>query len=532
MKWNTRDMLEKAKENFGDQWIKTIDFIPKGVAFTPKERRGERLLVFEIASQLRSMLIDRGFDEFSLPLFVGEKDVRKMYNIETPLALQYHNHISLLKKEYVQITEDVVNKIKEVAPSFNEKRKAQLEEMLEQYKRNELHGTDLKRELVERLGVRMEQASRIIAMLFSDNKLPDPTTLMLRSDVQSSWFETIAVMLKKEPLPLQMFSYGIAFRRIDDVDENELRGYPTISGVVVDENISDAYVMELIKELLTEMGTEQIEFEKEIATNAINIPGTEHSIIAENHLGKRLKVGKIAMYSPIALSEYGIEYPTMSFVFALEKMAMLFGNIENPKKALYPQFYGEWTLTDKEIAELIREKETPHTELGREISKKIVKTCELYSTQKSPCEFKVFEKEVGDNKLEVWVVEEKEGSQLCGPAYINEVYVYDGNILALPPSGFDEKPLVKETRAKGIKTGVRLINAFADYCAARIEKEPTKQQRFQVKNIRDPDEVNVDVPLIVRRYINSKGKVLNVRGPMFVTVETRIKRLWVHEQPR
>jgi len=36
----------------------------------------------------------------------------------------------------------------------------------------------------------------------------------------------------------------------------------------------------------------------------------------------------------------------------------------------------------------------------------------------------------------------------------------------------------------------------------------------------------------VQRYINSKGKVMNMRGPMFVTVEARIKRLWVHEQPR
>ena len=165
---------------------------------------------------------------------------------------------------------------------------------------------------------------------------------------------------------------------------------------------------------------------------------------------------------------------------------------------------------------------------GRELSSKIVKTCELYAQHPAPCEFKLLEKEVGDNKVEAWLTAE-EGT-LCGRDYANEIFVFDGNVVSSPAMG--STPLQKQVVSRGRRTGISFVKAFADYASFLVESDPAKPQRIELSSASDPSDANIVVPELVRRFIESKGKALDVSGDVSIAVESRVKRLWTHEQPR
>jgi O-phosphoseryl-tRNA synthetase len=141
--------------------------------------------------------------------------------------------------------------------------------------------------------------------------------------------------------------------------------------------------------------------------------------------------------------------------------------------------------------------------------------------KKAPCRVKAYRRDLRNKTLEVYLIETEEGKSLCGPAITNELYVYDGGVYALPPSGFD-KGVAKEAKEKGVKVGISFISAFADLIAWHVEKIVGDYEIVQVKNVRSAADINIVVPSIVDRFVTAHNKTLQIKGPVFVTAEIKL----------
>ncbi|OYT55628.1 MAG: O-phosphoserine--tRNA ligase, partial [Candidatus Hecatellales archaeon ex4484_218] len=113
--------------------------------------------------------------------------------------------------------------------------------------------------------------------------------------------------------------------------------------------------------------------------------------------------------------------------------------------------------------------------------------------------------------------------KLLGPAALNIVYVYDGNILGIPEKGLEKEKLVVETREKGVSTSIRYLDAVACLAASKIEnmvKEGRTGEEFiRVKIAKHPSDVNIRLKPAVERYITSRNKRVMVKGPTFLGIK-------------
>ncbi|MCX8170258.1 MAG: hypothetical protein N3D72_04125, partial [Candidatus Methanomethyliaceae archaeon] len=190
------------------------------------------------------------------------------------------------------------------------------------------------------------------------------------------------------------------------------------------------------------------------------------------------------------------------------------------RELVYPQFYGEWILSDEALAKQIKFIEEPITKEGMEIEKAIVKTIEENRNLESPCEVKAFEGYVGGRRVEVKVFERDPGEKLVGPAAFNEIVVYNANILGIPEKGLENIILVKEARERGIKTGIRYLDAIAKAAAARIERDGNMEIR--VRMVKLLSDINLMLTDVGMRYITSKRGKIDVRGPVFIGISSKV----------
>jgi O-phosphoseryl-tRNA synthetase len=277
--------------------------------------------------------------------------------------------------------------------------------------------------------------------------------------------------------------------------------------------------------LFEELGL-KFNLRKKKATSHCFIPGTETIVTSDDSSA----LGSFGLLSPVSLSNYDIGVPVFYATISLSAVTVGLGKAESERAALYPQFYGSWIMPDVTIAALVNVGDVPVTVWGKDLSRKLVKTAELYMSHIAPCEFKVFEKEFEDLRISLWLVS-KNGT-LCNESVLDEIFVNDGSIVSVPPTGKNNNPSVYAARRFGIRTGIRILNSFADMVAARVEKNPQNPQRFSVAVPQNPTDVNISIPGLVADYMRSKNKQVLLGGDLGITTELRVKRLWVHEQPQ
>ncbi|MCS7131688.1 MAG: O-phosphoserine--tRNA ligase, partial [Hadesarchaea archaeon] len=123
------------------------------------------------------------------------------------------------------------------------------------------------------------------------------------------------------------------------------------------------------------------------------------------------------------------------------------------------------------------------------------------------------------------VVEPESGTKLIGPAGFNVLYVYDGNIIGLPPKGWEEDEFLKRVKEQGTPTGIRYIDAFAALAAHEIERAVERGERevkVRVRTARLLSDINLALEEPAQRYVTDNRKKIDVRGPIFTTVVARI----------
>ena len=80
---------------------------------------------------------------------------------------------------------------------------------------------------------------------------------------------------------------------------------------------------------------------------------------------------------------------------------------------------------------------------------------------------------------------------------------------------------MKVVREQGVFTGIRFMDAFAALAAAEIERaarEGKKSIKVRVRNVKQPSDINLELDEVAQRFITSKRKRIDVRGPVFTTV--------------
>ncbi|HJK08610.1 MAG TPA: O-phosphoserine--tRNA ligase, partial [Methanocorpusculum sp.] len=137
----------------------------------------------------------------------------------------------------------------------------------------------------------------------------------------------------------------------------------------------------------------------------------------------------------------------------------------------------------------------------------------------SPCEFPAWTGELFGKTVEISVAEPEENSRLLGPAAMNEVFVRNGAILGVPDT---EK--FAEIRAEGVPTGISFLYAAANLAVARIEEAARLGEgtSVQIKMSKHPSDVNLKIEEYAMRYVTDNKKKLDLRGPVFLTVTSKI----------
>ncbi|MEM3562569.1 MAG: O-phosphoserine--tRNA ligase [Candidatus Jordarchaeaceae archaeon] len=480
------------------------------------EPKGAPNPIIEFNSLVRRVLIEMGFEEVVLPMIVKESDVYQEYGPEAPVILDRLFYLAGLPRPDIGLGADSIKKIREIVPDFDKVK--ELQDILRRYKKNEIESDDLVETMVTELGVREEQATSILDNVFLEFKerKPVPTDLTLRSHMTALWFPVLSAVMNKWKLPIQLFTIGRKFRREQRLDATHLYSSYTASFVIMAEEITLEDGMEIVRDFLRRIGFQEVDFRFKKATSKYYAPQTEFEIFVRHpKSGDWLEVGDSGFYSPVSLAKFGIEYPVLNAGFGIERFVMIKTGETDIRRLSYPYFYKDVGFTDEEIAEGIYIEEKPQTEIGKKIMQELIKTAETHRDAEAPCEFVAWSGIIDGKKVSVKIVEKDKDTKLLGPAILNRIYVYDGNILGLP-----------EEKAVGTPTDIRYLDALGAYAARRIEEMIEKNEKnldLRIRIAKKASDVNIGITTPVRHFITSKSKKIDIRGPVFFTVSASVE---------
>jgi O-phosphoseryl-tRNA synthetase len=208
----------------------------------------------------------------------------------------------------------------------------------------------------------------------------------------------------------------------------------------------------------------------------------------------------------------------MNLGMGVERLAMILTQAEDVRKLSFSQLHPP-VYSDVELAKAVGLREEPQTIQGRRAVLAIVETAASHADDSSPCEFPAWKGELFEKEVVVSVAEFEGNSRLLGPAALNEVFVRNGAILGVP-----DNEMFSDIRADGVPTGISFLYAVANFAMARIEEAARRGEGMsvQVKMSKHPGDVNLKIEEYAMRYVTDNKKRLDLRGPVFLTVISRI----------
>ncbi|MGZ7194049.1 MAG: O-phosphoserine--tRNA ligase [Halobacteriota archaeon] len=476
----------------------------------------------ELIERMRQRLLQLGFDEIINETIFPQEDVLKQWGPTAYAILDRCYYLAALPRPDVGLSSEKQAAIKSFNIDLPPEKVAALQLILHKLKTGELEGDELVREIGKELDIEDDCAVEVFEKVFDEFKdlKPIPSNLTLRSHMTAAWFDTLASIQKKTRVPVKLFSIGPRYRREQREDATHLRVHDSASCVVMDEDVTIDLGKWIVKEFLLPFGFEDFQF-RQVATgtDTYYAPGKHFEAFAFHPGFKEdgsedagwLEVADFGLYSPLTLANYGIEFPVVNCGIGVERIAMLMHGYKDIRTLVFPQFYEDFVLSDEQLVNFIALKKKPTTVQGQEIQLAIIDTCKTHGADESPIEVLAWEGELLDKPLRVSVIEPEENTRLCGPAYLNEVFVKDGNIIGA-------------IKSDGVSTGITYIEAFAAEAAYAIEqalKMGKTEVDVRVKIARSPNDINLSVDPVATRYITSRNKRIDLRGPVFTTIRMR-----------
>jgi O-phosphoseryl-tRNA synthetase len=519
--FDVRKIKKEAGEDFEKTWMESSKLLPEGGKFR-RQLKTSRHPLWEMIERARKVLLEMGFAEIVVPTLIHKYEVYRQYGPQAPIILDRIFFLSVLDRPDIGISEEKGRELKKISEKIDP---SVLQQIFRRYKLGEISSDDLVEVVMGELGLSEEQAGRVLSLFREFAELqPKPTEMTLRSHTTAGWFTVLREMMKREPLPLQLFSIGPKYRREQRLDPSHLYESWTASLVVMAEELGLADGIEITKEFLRKMGYEKVEIKTKKATSKYYAPQTEfEAFISHPQTGELVEVGDGGMYSPIALANYEIPHPVFNLGVGLERLAMVETGEGDIRMLVYPYLYLPAAFTDEQLARMVRPLHAPQTREGLEIAGGIERVAWERRDEVAPCSFPVWEGELLGRKVKVEIFEHEEGKRLVGPAGFNELYVYQGNLIGVPPSGWKE---AEEVRKKGAPVGISYMRAFALLAAARVEEACRRGENsveVEVKNVRNPSDINLRLEEPFEHHLTSNKKRIDVRGPFFTSVRARLE---------
>ena len=519
VRWNSKEVVKKAREDFEAAWTETAGLLPESRKSPLAPVKGRPHVLFETIQQLRKAYLHIGFEEIVNPVFIEDKEVRRQFGPEGYAILDRCYYLAGLPRPDVGLREDKLAQLKSLGIEVGDI--GSLQDVLHRYKKGEFGGDDLVYELAEVLGIDDSLAVRVLDRVFPEFKalLPEPGSLTLRSHMTSAWFLTLERLVPRKPLPIRLFSIDRCFRREQQEDQFHLRSHHSASCVIVDEEACVDDGKEVSRLLLRRFGFKDFKFKLDEKRSKYYAPGTQTEVYGLHPEHGWVEVATFGVYSPVALSRYGIEYPVMNLGLGVERLAMVLHGYSDVRELVYPQFYSEWHFSDAELAHLIKINKAPSTEEGRAIADAILELGVKHAEDQGPCDVPIYNGKLLGADVNVKLVEREEGKRLLGPAALNEIYVYDASFYGLGPKGG------RDIKEKGVRTGLRYLHGVANLAAYEIEKgvrEGREKITVSVKTVKNPGDINLVIDPAAHRYLTTHSKKIDLRGPVFVTVEAYV----------
>ncbi|MCS7119710.1 MAG: O-phosphoserine--tRNA ligase [Nitrososphaerota archaeon] len=526
-----KEILENVKkEGFEIAWYESRKLLPSSsnMAKLTARRHGASHPIYDLIQRLRLSFLELGFDEVMNPIIIDENEIYKQYGPEAPIILDRCYYLAALPRPDIGLSKSKCEEIKKIGIAIDDAKISALQKVLRKYKKGEIDSDDLVEKIASALETSDQAAIRVVSEVFPEFSTlrPEPSHLTLRSHMTSAWFLTLQALQHKMETPIKLFSIDIRFRREQSEDPTHLRVHHSASCVIMDEEVGEDYGEVIVRALLDPLGIKEFRFVKKKTTSKYYAPGTEYEGFIYNPVSKRwVEVVDYGMYSPIALARYNLEYPVLNVGIGVERLALVTHCEEDIRRLVYPQFYREIAYSDEEIARSISFDIQPETEEGDKIAQLIIAEAIRHAKEPSPCEFLAFEGSLLGKHVQVYLYENETNSTLMGPAGENCLYVYNGNILGVPPAGREQIPVLKEVREKGKSTGIRYIDGIAKFAAANIEeaaKSGKSRVDIRVKMVRRLSDINLKLSDPVLRYIMSHKKKIDVYGPVFLGIRAEI----------
>jgi len=523
--WDPEKIKQLSEQDFEKTWTESSKLL---LETGPKITLGKNNTphpLEELRQKVRAAFIKHGFEEAINKTIIDVSHVYHQYGPEAPVILDRVYYLAGLERPDIGLSPEKKEKISSIIPGFSGY--DVLQEILRAYREGKIEGDDFLEELVKKLGIEEEQASALVSDVFREfsELKPVPSTQTLRSHMTAGWFLTLQEVLKKRFTPVALFSIGYRFRREQKEDAHHLRAHLGASAVIAHENMSLSAGREITQKVLEEIGFSEVEFVRKKATSKYYAKGMEEEVFAR-YGKKKIEIADIGMYSPIALSNYGINIPVFNFGMGMERIAMIQHGYKDVRQLVYKQALAPFVLSDHEIAEHVYIDKKPSAPEGKLIASSVSNAILEYGNSQAPARYKVYDRDLGKHHVTVWVFEKEEGKSLCGPAALNEVIVYDGNVMALPPSaGAFQNDLVKNALEKGVKTGISFRDAIGAFVASEAEAMTEFHKIIQFKNVKSGQDINISVHPLVQRYVTAHKKRLSLKGPVFVSVEIQKERI-------
>ncbi len=489
-----------AKTDFTRTWLATASLVPRNTSVNLPPR-GRSHPVRDLMQRSREILLARGFDEIENPTILSDADVAKQYGPEALVILDRAFYLAQLPRPEIGVSTQRAQEVEKIVGRHIDVE--ELGSILRAYKRGDIEADDLIDTLMKRLDIADTQATEIINRVFPElyQLKPVPTDKTLRSHMTATWFHTLAALQGRCTYPLALFAVGPRYRNEQREDAHHLRVHHSASIVVMDPEMSLEAGRVITSNVLRDYGFEDTRFETKSATSKYYAPGFEEEVFVK-YRGQWLEVADIGMYSPVALSNFGIHHPVFNAGMGIERLAMILHGADDIRKLVYPQF-SVVDFSDQDIADSLSFISAPKTGRGLKIANAIEGSARKHKDAVAPCEFVSYK----DNRVEVKLVEREQGKKLVGPAGFNEICVGEGSIYSdLQPSG--------------IYTGINYMRAVS-MAAAALAEDATEPCELQVKMIRHLSDLNLELPDAVRQHIERQQKKIRVGGGMFVTIEIR-----------
>jgi O-phosphoseryl-tRNA synthetase len=526
MRFDTDLFRKRARENFERAWHEGPEVLtPPG-----QEDRYPRLSysgakahpIFEMVNRLRETYLMIGFDEACNPIIVEEQDVYRQFGPEASAVLDRVFYLGGLDRPNQGIGRPELEGISQITgKAVSHDEEGRLRRILQDYKKSVIDGDDLIHATSEALciddGMTVEIYDKVF-QAFRDLE-PKSSRNTLRSHMTSGWFLTLASIWDRRLLPLRLFSVDRCFRREQEEGPTRLMCYHSASCVVAGDNISVDEGKAVSQALLSAFGFTDFRFRPDEKRSKYYMPDTQTEVYARHPVHDWVEVATFGMYSPSALAEYGIAVPVMNLGLGVERLAMLSYQSDDIRQLTYPQFHPS-SLSDLEIAQAIRFRESPETTVGIQLAAAIVETATAHADEPGPCSFPAWEGNIADYQVFVFVEEEESNTRLCGPACLNEIFVHSGSVLGVPDN---EK--WASVRSEGTPAGITYLEAAAALGAARIEAAARcgKDATVQVKMVKLPSDINLRIEDYAMRSITDRKKKVDVRGPVFLRMRSEIR---------